>query len=314
MSPLPAWLHTPPPTLGLHLDAHRVTAVSVDGAGASPVVRGLATATLPAGALAPSLVSPNVLQRDAVAQAIRDVVDRAGGRGRRVALAVPDTAAKVSLLSFEVIPSSARDLEQLIRLQLRKTVPFPVEEAQVAWTPGGQDATGTTLVVAAMRRDVVEGYEAACAAAGLHAGVVDLATFNVMNLALAGGEGLPGDTLLVHVTGGYASIAVLRDGALIFFRTRQNDATEPVVDVVHQTRMFYEDRLRGSGFTRVLLVSSPDVPDRDVLARTLANLFEAPVSSLPIGGLTFADRVATGDDVIGRIAAPVGLVLRERSA
>ena len=135
-----------------------------------------------------------------------------------------------------------------------------------------------------------------------------------MNLALIGGgsNGLPGDTLLVHVTATYASIALMRDGALIFFRTRQNDAAEPVADVVHQTRMFYEDRLNGRGFARVLLVAGPDVADRETLTQNLGSLFDAPVSSLTLGGLVaFSDRVSANEQVIGQIAAPAGIVLRE---
>jgi type IV pilus assembly protein PilM len=315
MPTLPAWLKTPPPTLGLHLDAQRVTAVLVDRDGASPMVRSVASTALPAGALVPSLTAHNVLQSGVVVQAVRELLEQVGGRHRRVALAIPDTAAKVSLVPFEQVPTSARDLEQLIRLQLRKTVPFPVEDAQVAWTHGGPQDGATTLVVTAMRRDIVREYEAVCAAAGLHAGTVDLATFNVMNLALiAGGpgSGLPGDTLLVHVTATYASIALMRDGALIFFRTRHADAAEPVADVVHQTRMFYEDRLGGRGFTRVLLVAGPDVPDREALSRNLGTLFDAPVAPLVLDGIVgFGDRVAASDRVVGQIAAPAGIVLRE---
>ena len=318
MSPLPAWLQTPPPTLGLHLDAQRVTAVLVDRDAPSPLVRAVASTVLPPGAVVPSLTSHNILQRDVVVQALRGLVDQIGGRPRHVALAVPDTAAKVSLLPFDQIPANTRDLEQLVRLQLRKTVPFPVEDAQVTWSRGGQQDASTILVVTAMRRDIVQEYEAVCAAAGLHAGTIDLATFNVVNLALLGGPsgaGLPGDTLLVHVTPGYASIALLRDGALIFFRTRQNDATEPVADVVHQTRMFYEDRLNGQGFARVLLVAGLDVPDRDTLSRNLGTLFEAPIVPLSLDGIaTFGDRVSASEPLVGQIAAPAGIVLRERSA
>jgi type IV pilus assembly protein PilM len=315
MPTLPAWLQTPPPTLGLHLDAQRVTAVVVDRDAATPLVRSVASAPLPPGALVPSLTSHNVLQSSVVVQAVRGLLDQIGGRHRRVALAIPDSAAKVSLLPFEQVPTHARDLEQLIRLQLRKTVPFPVDDAQVTWSRGGQHDAGTTLVVTAMRRDIVGEYEAVCASAGLHAGTVDLATFNVMNLALSAGgpgSGLPGDTLLVHVTATYASIAVMRDGALIFFRTRHADAAEPVADVVHQTRMFYEDRLSGRGFARVLLVAGPDVPDREVLSRSLGTLFDAPVSPLVLDGVVgFGDRVTASDRVVGQIAAPTGIVLRE---
>jgi type IV pilus assembly protein PilM len=315
MSPLPAWLQTSPPTLGLQIDTLRVTAVLVDRAAATPLVRGMATVALPPGALVPSLTAVNMVQRDVVVAAVRTVIDQIGGRPRRVALVIPDTAAKVSLLPFEQVPSNGRDLEQLIRLQLRKTVPFPVEEAQLAWSRGPARGATTTVVVAAMRRDIVREYEAVCAAAGLHAGTIDLATFNVVNLAILAGASAAGDTLLVYVTPGYASVVVVRDGELIFFRTRPADADEPVPDVVHQTRMFYEDRLHGTGFARALLVAGPDVGDRDGLARELQARLDAPIEALDLNGVaSFSERVAASDALVGQIAAPTGLVLREVGA
>ena len=132
---------------------------------------------LPTGAIVPSLTGHNVAQRDVVVRAIRGAIEELGGRPRRVALVVPDAAAKVSLLPFEQVPSNPRDLEQLLRLHLRKTVPFPVDEAQITWARGGALDGATTMIVTAMRRAIVEEYEAVCAAAGLHAGTVDIATF-----------------------------------------------------------------------------------------------------------------------------------------
>ena len=62
---------------------------------------------------------------------------------------------------------------------------------------------------------------ALCADAGAHAGLVDLATFNVINavLAAAGAPAPTGDWLLVHVAADYATLAILRGRDLIFFRT-----------------------------------------------------------------------------------------------
>ena len=315
MTSIPAWLKTTPPTVGLHLDAERVTAVQVERDGATPVIRAVASSALPTGAIVPSLTGHNVAQRDVVVRAIRGAIEELGGRPRRVALVVPDAAAKVSLLPFEQVPSNPRDLEQLLRLHLRKTVPFPVDEAQITWARGGALDGATTMIVTAMRRAIVEEYEAVCAAAGLHAGTVDIATFNVLNLALLTDGTGAGDSLLVHVTPGYASIGVLRDGALIFFRTRPHDASEPVADVVHQTRMYYEDRLGGQGFARVRLVAGPDVTDRAALATQLAALIEHPLVPLSLEGLVqFGDRIGVNETLVGQIAAATGLVLRESAA
>ena len=49
--------------------------------------------------------------------------------------------------------------------------------------------------------------------------------------------------------------------ALIFYRHRGADGTESLTDLVHQTAMYYEDRLNGTGFRRVLVAGATQGPD-----------------------------------------------------
>lgn len=314
MSPLPAWLHSPPPTLALDIDARRVTAVVARLSGDEPRVEAHAWVDLPAGAVVPSLTAPNILQSDAVVAAVRRVLDQVGGRHRRCALVVPDTVAKVTLLRFEEVPAHARDLDQIIRLQLRKALPFPVEQCQLATIAGRVDAEGHEFLAVAARRDVVESYEGACIAAGLRPGVVDISTLNVVNTVLRGdrvGGAAPGDWLLVHVGSEYSSLAIVREGHVIFFRTRQSDADENLADAVHQTRMYFEDRLHGRGFARVLLAGGSDSSDAAVLARELEARLGVTVQPVDVRqAATLGERVTASPDTLTSLAAPAGLLLR----
>ena len=83
-----------------------------------------------------------------------------------------------------------------------------------------------------------------------HAGIVDLATFGVLNSVVAGGGAPAGDWLLVHVAGTYITLAVVRGEHLIFFRHRSDESEGTLADLIHQTAMYYEDRLKGSGYRR----------------------------------------------------------------
>jgi hypothetical protein len=47
---------------------------------------------------------------------------------------------------------------------------------------------------------------------------------------------------------------------LIFFRNRPEGEDESLTDLVHQTAMYYQDRLEGQGFARVLLGGSGRTP------------------------------------------------------
>ena len=198
----------------------------------------------------------NVHDPLAVGEALQRALDGLPRRPTRIALVVPDSVAKVSLVRFEQVPARARDLDELIRWQVRKAAPFRIEDAQVSYTPGvATPEGGREFIVALMRRDIVEEYERLCTGAGAHAGIVDLASFNLINAVVAGRSDVAtsADWPLVNVTADYSTIAIVRGDDLIFFRNRPAEGNGNLADLVHQTTMYYEDRLGGSGFGRVIL-------------------------------------------------------------
>lgn len=333
MSPLPTFLSSPPPSVGVEIASDRVTAIALERHGRGWMVGGHASERLPIGAITPALNAVNVHDGTAVAATIRSVFDKLGTRPRRIGLVIPDPAAKLSLLRFEKVPGAA-DLDQLIRWQMRKAAPFKPEDAQVSWMPASQLSDGgREFLVTMARRDVIESYMRACGDAGAQAGVVDLATLNLVNTALAsqaasaasgasgritpGRPASAGDLLIVHVAIDYASLAIARGSYLIFFRTKQLDGQADLADLVHQTAMYHEDRLGGVGFARVVLSGAAgrtgDAAER--LRRTLQERIGLPVEPLDFRDAAgLGDRIATTPELLDALAPAVGIVLRERVA
>jgi type IV pilus assembly protein PilM len=307
---------SPSVSTAVEIAPDRVAAVSLaDGTG-DAVVSAYAFEPLAPGVLEPALNAANVHDQAALVTAVRGALEKVA-RARRVALVVPDTAAKVSLVRFEKVPDRAQDLEQLIRWQVRKAVPFKIEEAQVSWAPGvALPGGGREFLVTTARRDVIEAYERACEEAGVYAGIVDLATLNVVNSLLASGSQPAGDWLLVHVAAGYVTLAVVRGPDLVFFRNRAVKEDADLTDLVHQTAMYHEDRLGGGGFSRVVLagawVRGVDTAER--LRRAIEERVGARVEPIDFkGGATLRDRI-TGNPALFDVLAPaVGVLLRERT-
>jgi hypothetical protein len=284
------------PTVAVELSAHRVAGASLDVRGGKPVVRAHAVAPLAEGALVPSLTATNVRDRAAVVAALSRVLQQVGSP-RRIGLVIPDPVAKVSLVKFQQVPAKAQDLEQLIRWQVRKAAPFAIEDAQVSYVEGAHLADGQEFVVSLAKRDIVAEYEALCAEAGAHAGLIDLSTFNVIN-AVLGGSGAPsGDWLLVNVAPEWASMAILRGQELVFFRSRGSESEGTLADLVHQTAMYYEDRLSGAGFGCVMLsgastVGDAQTPDTGALRRSLEERLGTTVSPVdPRTAAALTDRI-----------------------
>ena len=311
MSPLPGFLTSPPPSVGVEIASDRVTAVSLARQGGGWIVGAHGSERLAPGVVTPSLNAVNIHDARAVTAALRSAFEKLGSRPRRIALVIPDTAAKVSLLRFEKIPAQS-DLDQLIRWQMRKAAPFKAEDAQLSWVPAATlPGGGREYLVTLARRDVVESYMRVCADAGADAGVVDLASLNLTNAAIASGADAAGDAsarsgsaraesradwLVVNVAPEYATLVIVRNKDLIFFRTRQLEGEADLADVVHQTAMYHEDRLEGATFTRVVLSAAPARDGGERLRRGLEERLGAKVSTLdPLSsaaGAVLRERVA----------------------
>lgn len=303
-----------PPAVSIEIAADRVTGVAL-GRGHDAAVAAVVTEPIPGGALVPAANASNVLDGAALTDAVKQVLRQLPGNPTRVGLVVPDSAAKVSLLTFEHVPAKAADLDQLVRWQARKTAPFRIEDTQVTYSASTALADGgREFVVSLMRRDIVEEYERVCIDAGGRPGVVDLASFSQLNAILSEGTGGEEDWLLIHVAQGYSTVAVVRQGLVILFRNRPAEADSNLANLVHQTTMYYEDRLAGAGFGRVFLAASAANTSPESAA-ALRDSFESR-----LGVTVNPIRLARGDESVSGggthpdlLAAPLGLLLREHS-
>lgn len=310
----PAWLASAPPTIAIEIASRRVTVVELSRSGGRTTILRQATEPLPPGAVVPALSGTNLVAADQVTAAVERACLRAGtGTPSRVALVVPDSTARVSLLPLEQVPPRAKDLDEVIRWQARKSTPFALEDAQLTYFPVASDGTATTFAAVVARRDVVKEYEDALASLGIYAGLVDLASFNVMNAVMGAGAPAAGDWLLVHLASEATTLAILRGQSLLFYRHRTAVDEEPLGSLVHQTAMYHEDRLGGGGFAGAWVCGAGTGVDdarRQVAGRL--GVPATPVDVRPAAAM--GDGPEPSLDQLDALAAPVGVLIRETAA
>ena len=308
-----SFFSSPPADAALEIGPESVALAVVSTRGGSPLVQGYAVEPLPPGAVVASLTDPNILDREATLTALRSAVERLGVHPRRVALLMPDVAARVSLVKFERLPQRRDDLDQLVRWQLRKSAPFPVDDAVVTYSPGLSLPDGGQEIVTVMaRRATVREYEGLCEALQMHPGVVDLATLGLINVILAAPSVPHGDWLLVHVRPGYTSLAIMRGRDLAFFRNVATSDPDTFVDIVHQTSMYHEDRLAGGRFGSVLLGGYGTTRGAlDEARRRLEARLGMSVEAVDPGrAVAFTDRVQAPAELASVLAPALGTLLR----
>ena len=110
MSLFSSWIASPPPDAAIEIATDHVAVAVVGDRSGGLVVQSYASEVLTPGTVTASLTASNIHNRAAVVSALRAALDRAGIQPRRVALVVPDLAAKVSLVVIETartLPPSA---------------------------------------------------------------------------------------------------------------------------------------------------------------------------------------------------------------
>lgn len=309
---LRVWISTAGPSVGVEIAEESVTGAGVEWVGSTPKLINHVRINLPAGAVKPNATATNIVERDVVVDAVQQVLRQLPLRTKRIGLVVPDRIAKVSFVKFEEVPSRSDDLDRLVAWRIRKALPFRIEEAQLAYTPGMHGKNGESeFVVTVARRDIVQEYEEACSTAGAYAGLVDLATFNLVNAAVALTPKTDSDWLLLHVGRCDSTLVIMRGTALIFFRNCPTVSESDVSDLVHQSAMYYEDRLEGQGMDKTVLVVSADTPMASDSARqTLGERLGIKVERLASPKATSSFNVNPNE--LDSLAAPIGLVMRQR--
>ena len=315
MSLFASWLASSPPDAAIEIAPERVSVAVVGERSRGLVVQAYASEPVAPGAVVASLTSLNIHNRTVVADALRTALDRASIRARRVALVIPDLAAKVSLVRFDTVPSRREDLDQLVRWQVKKASPFPIEDAVVTWTPAARHSDGSAeFLVVSARRDIVAEYEAVCEQAKLYAGLVDLSTLSIVNLILGGKDVPQVDWLVVHLRPDYTSIVILRGEQVIFFRNRPEGDQEAIADLVHQAAMYYQDRLQGQRFARVFLGGTGRVGGAvDSARKNLEERLGASVERIdPSHTAALTDRIVASPDLMDVLGPLVGMAFRTR--
>jgi type IV pilus assembly protein PilM len=171
-------------------------------------------ATLPEGAMTPSLHVGNIADRETVVSALRRTLGAVHLRSRDVTLIVPDASVRVLLLDFDTLPSKTADAIAVVRFRLTKLLSFDPETAAVSYQVLSQGSGIMQVLAVAMPRAVLAEYESAVRDAGYEPGSVLPST-----LALAGALHATEPVLVINAANRSITTAIFRRGDVLLHRT-----------------------------------------------------------------------------------------------
>jgi type IV pilus assembly protein PilM len=202
---------------------------------------------LPEGLVVGSLTAKNIVNEEVLTALLRDAFSQAGLKGSEIGVVLPDDSVRIAFLTAENLPGSEEERESFVRWKLKKTMPFDVDSAQVAFSVVSLSRDrNAELLVALAPKSTVEEFENVMQRLDIHAGFVTASTLAALNLHHGGDE----DSIFVKIAPGCITTTVFQDGVPRFYR-RVADAA--VYDAVYPTVMYYQDKLGGGSLAFLTL-------------------------------------------------------------
>lgn len=199
---------------------------------------------------------------------------------RRTAAAVvlPDYAVRMTILDFEEFPTGDEERLALLRFRLRKSVPFHIEEAQLAYAVQFEKAKQIEVLVVAIARPILLEYESVFVDAGYRVGLVTPSSLAALRLCVTDDKKL---TLLAKAAGSNLSVLLaernrvrlvraldLAGGEETAIREEQN-----VLPLLQQTLAYAEDQI-GESVSQIFLCGFGAETDR--LGKLVQREFHVP--------------------------------------
>jgi type IV pilus assembly protein PilM len=209
------------PLLGLDITTSSVKLIELTLSGSQYRVESYAAEPTPHNAINEKAI----VDADAVGEAIRRAVKRAGAKSRNAAIAISGDAAITKVIQM---PLSLREneLEAQVEMQADQYIPFPMEEVSYDYQvvgPSEKDSTMMDVLLVATRTENVEQRRAAVHAAGLTAKLVDVEAFALENSCALMRHQMPDGGMdrtvaVVDFGASATTFSVLRDLKVVYTR------------------------------------------------------------------------------------------------
>ncbi len=233
------------PAAACEIGPDGVVAAATPAAGQAAV---FAVERLPELAVTPGLLETNLINPAVVAAAIKTALGQVQPRTKSVTVVVPDSVVRVFVLDFDTLPSRADEALPVLKIRLRKSVPFDIEHAgisyQVLSEGSSRLATQWKVLAAVIPGPVLAEYEGAVRAAGYEPGSVLPSSLAVL-AAIDSQEAV----LAVHLSASTLTTSIVSGNDILLYRTIELPSSEIDLRMEIQRSIavagaFFEDKLQ----------------------------------------------------------------------
>jgi len=204
---------------------------------------------LPAGILDPHFDRKNVADAAALSGILKEGLREFKGSGKKIACLVPEACLKIFVLSFDSLPASEKEREQIIRWRAKKQMAILPEDARLSYERVASSSS-IKILAALARTPVIREYEDLFSNLGLEVGIAASPTISLINLVDWENEK---DLLVANIEEDSLGLIAVTESEPALYRLKTFSAgqegglrfsqkIEAVVKEIENTVHFIEDR------------------------------------------------------------------------
>ena len=235
--------NTKPPLVGLDISSTAVKLLQLTENGGRYRVEHYAVEPLPPNAV----VEKNIVEVEAVGEAIRRALARSGAKTKFAAAAVAGSAVITKIVPMPA-DLSEEDMESQIQIEANQYIPYPIEEVSLDFEvlgPVKDNPDMVNVLLAASRTENVDLRVAALDLGGLGAKTMDVEAFAMENAfrLIADQLSVPKDAVVAVVDVGatMTTLIVLRNQRTIYSREQVFGGKQLTDEVMRRYGLSYEE-------------------------------------------------------------------------
>ncbi|KPK40563.1 MAG: pilus assembly protein PilM [Gammaproteobacteria bacterium SG8_47] len=233
-----------PPVVGLDISSTAVKLLELSKSGERLRVEAYAVEPLPPN----SVIEKNIADAEAVGQAIRRAVKRAGTRSKFAAAAVAGSAVITKVISMPAALSED-DMAGSIQVEADQYIPYPLEEVSLDFEvlgPSDNDPERVDVLLAASRSENVDVRVDAIEIAGLKARIIDVEAYAMENaFSLLAPQmpdhGIEQTIAVVDVGATMTTLNVIHDLKTIYTREQVFGGKQLTEEIMRRYGLSYEE-------------------------------------------------------------------------
>jgi type IV pilus assembly protein PilM len=232
-----------PPLVGLDISSTAVKLLQLTESGGRYRVEHYAVEPLPPNAV----VEKNIVEVEAVAEAIRRAVSRSGTRAKHAAAAVSGSSVITKIIPMQG-DLDAEALEDQVQMEASNYIPYPIEEVSLDFEvlgPVPNNPEMMQVLLAASRTENVDVRQSALELGGITARVIDVEAFAMENAfkLVADQLSVPRDAIvaLVDIGATMTTLNVLRAQRSIYTREQVFGGKQLTDEVMRRYGLSYDE-------------------------------------------------------------------------